>query len=56
MAINIRMLAEGKIPRLQIASAELAAEPPTLVQDTGLKSTDGPVPGAAADGPVALRY
>ncbi len=48
MAINIRMLAEGKIGRLANASAVPAAEPPALVEDTGLKSTDGPVAGAEA--------
>jgi len=47
MAINIRMLAEGKIGRLANASAVPAAEPPALVEDTGLKSTDEPVPNAA---------
>src|SRR5438552_16647437 len=42
MAINIRFLAEGKIPRLAIPSGVPAAEPPALVEGTGLKSTDGP--------------
>jgi hypothetical protein len=48
MAINIRMLAEGKIPRLAIASGVPASEPPALVKDTGLKSTDEPVHDAQA--------
>jgi len=48
MAINIRMLAEGKIARLANAGGVTAAEPPALVQDTGLKSTDEPVPDAEA--------
>ena len=48
MAINIRMLAEGKIGRLANAGGVPAAEPPALVQDTGLKFTDQPVPGAEA--------
>ncbi len=43
MAINIRMLAEGKIRRLADAGGVPAAEPPALVEDTGLKSTDEPV-------------
>lgn len=48
MAINIRMLAEGKIARLAIASGVPAGEPPTLVEDTGLKPADEPVPDAEA--------
>ena len=43
MAINIAMLANGRIPRLVIASGEPAAEPPALVEDTGLKRADEPV-------------
>ena len=35
MAINIRMLAEGKIPRLQIASSVPANEAPSLLGDAG---------------------
>ena len=46
-AINIRLLAGGQVRRLDIASGVPAAEPPALVQDTGLKSTDEPVPNAA---------
>jgi hypothetical protein len=37
MAINIRMLAEGKIRRLANASGVPAAEPPAPVEDTGSK-------------------
>jgi len=48
MAINIRTLAEGKIGRLAIASGVPAAEPPALVEDTGLKPDDKPVPDAEA--------
>jgi len=48
MAINIRMLAEGKIGRVAIASGVPAAERPTLVEDTGLKSVDEPVADAEA--------
>ena len=48
MAINIRMLAAGNVRRLENASAEPTAEPPALVEDTGLKSTDEPVPDAEA--------
>jgi hypothetical protein len=48
MAINIRMLAEGMVGRVAIASAEPAAEPPAPVQDTGLKPADEPVPNVEA--------
>jgi hypothetical protein len=48
MAINIRMLAEGKVRRLADAGSLPAAEPPALVEDTGLKPADEPVPGAEA--------
>jgi hypothetical protein len=48
IAINIRMLAEGKIRRLANASDEPAAEPPALVEDTGLKPADEPGPDAEA--------
>ena len=48
MAINIRMLAEGKVARLANASGEPAAEPPALVEDTGLKPADEPGPDAEA--------
>jgi len=47
-AINIRLLASGMVSRLQIASDEPAAEPPALVEDTGLKPPDEPVPDAEA--------
>jgi transposase-like protein len=45
-AINIRLLASGMVSRLQIASGEPAAEPPALIEDTGLKPADQPVPNA----------
>ena len=48
MAINIRMLAEGKIARLAVANGVPAAEPSALVEDTGLKPADEPVPDAEA--------
>jgi len=48
MAINIRFLAEGKVRRLAIPSGVPSAEPPALVEDTGLKSVDEPVPDAEA--------
>jgi hypothetical protein len=38
----------GMAGRVAIASSVPAAERPALVQDTGLKSTDQPVPGAEA--------
>jgi hypothetical protein len=43
-AINIAMLTNGRIPRLVIDSGE----PPALVQNTGLKPADEPVPDAEA--------
>ena len=36
MAINIRLLAEGKVRRLANAGDVPAAQPPALVEDTGL--------------------
>jgi hypothetical protein len=48
MAINIRMLAEGMAGRVSIAKGVPAAQLPALAEDTGLKSTDGPVSGAKA--------
>jgi len=48
MAINVRLLAEGKVRRLVNASGVPAAEPPALLEDTGSKLADGPVPGAEA--------
>jgi transposase-like protein len=48
MAINIAMLANGRLPRLLIKSGEPAAEPSALVEDTGLKPADEPVPDAEA--------
>lgn len=47
MAINLRLLAEGKVPRLAIASAVPGAEPPALVEDTGLKPADESPVGAS---------
>ena len=48
MAINIRMLAEGKIGRLANASSMPANEPPVLVEDKALKPADDPVPKVEA--------
>jgi hypothetical protein len=48
MAINLRLLASGNVARLRIASDEPAAEPPALVEDTGLKAADEPVSDAEA--------
>ena len=46
-AINIKLLANGNLPRLVIKSGEPAAEPPALVEDRGLKPADEPLPNAA---------
>ena len=48
MAINIRMLAEGKIGRLANASSIPANEPLPLALDAGSKPADDPVPKAEA--------
>jgi transposase-like protein len=48
MAINLRLLAFGNVARLEPASDEPAAEPPALIEDTGLKPADEPVPDAEA--------
>ena len=47
MAINIRMLAEGKMPRLAIPSGVPATQPPALIEGTGLKAADEPVTDSA---------
>jgi transposase-like protein len=47
-AINIRLLASGMVSRLQIASGTPAKESPSLLEDTGLKPADEPVPDADA--------
>jgi len=47
-AINLRLLASGNVARLRIASDEPAAEPAALVEDTGFKPADEPVPKTEA--------